>query len=382
MSKIFKNLIPYWRWIILIFVFLIAQAYCDLALPAYTSDIIDVGIQDHGIEHILPEEITSEDYQMAQTFMLSDEKEKFTDCYEAEDASKSDDSVAKYKLTADSDTLDKLDEELLVPLVMAYQAFQSREQMDVDASAIPQGVALDDTMIKQIRSKVQDKIDEVGSATLKSMGVTFATKCDENAGIDVDANQVAYLWKAGAKMAAFAAIMLIAACVVGFAASKVGAAVGRDLREKTFSKVVGFSNAEINKFSTASLITRSTNDIQQIQMVTAMMLRMVLYAPIVGIGGIIKVAQTKSGMEWVIAIAVAAIMVFIFTLVGIAMPKFKIMQSLVDKVNLVSREILTGLSVIRAFGREKEEEKRFDEANRELTRTQLFTNRVMTFMMP
>ena len=382
MSKIFKNLIPYWRWIILIFVFLIAQAYCDLALPAYTSDIIDEGIQDHGIEHILPKEITSEDYQMAQTFMLSDEREKFTDCYEAQDASKSDDSVAKYKLTADSDTLDKLDEELLVPLVMAYQAFQSGEQMDVDASAIPQEAALDDTMIKQIRSKVQDKIDAVGSSTLKSMGVTFATKCDENAGIDVDANQVAYLWKAGAKMAAFAAIMLIAACVVGFAASKVGAAVGRDLREKTFSKVVGFSNAEINKFSTASLITRSTNDIQQIQMVTTMMLRMVLYAPIVGIGGIIKVAQTKSGMEWVIAIAVAAIMVFIFTLVGIAMPKFKIMQSLVDKVNLVSREILTGLSVIRAFGREKEEEKRFDEANRELTRTQLFTNRVMTFMMP
>ena len=369
MSKIFKNLIPYWRWIILIFVFLIAQAYCDLALPAYTSDIIDVGIQNHGIEHILPKEITSEDYQMAQTFMLSDEKEKFTDCYEAQDASKSDDGVAKYKLTADSDTLDKLDEELLVPLVMAYQAFQSGEQMDVDASAIPQGVALDDNMIKQIRSKVQEKIDAVGSATLKSMGVTFATKCDENAGIDVDANQVAYLWKAGAKMAAFAA-------------SKVGAAVGRDLREKTFSKVVGFSNAEINKFSTASLITRSTNDIQQIQMVTTMMLRMVLYAPIVGIGGIIKVAQTKSGMEWVIAIAVVAIMVFIFTLVGIAMPKFKIMQSLVDKVNLVSREILTGLSVIRAFGREKEEEKRFDEANRELTRTQLFTNRVMTFMMP
>ena len=382
MSKIFKNLIPYWRWIILIFVFLIAQAYCDLALPAYTSDIIDVGIQNHGIEHILPKEITSEDYQMAQTFMLSDEKEKFTDCYEAQDASKSDDSVTKYKLTADSDTLDELDEELLVPLVMAYQAFQSGEQMDVDASAIPQGVALDDNMIKQIRSKVQDKIDAVGSATLKSMGVTFATKCDENAGIDVDANQVAYLWRAGAKMAGFAAIMLIAACVVGFAASKVGAAVGRDLREKTFSKVVGFSNAEINKFSTASLITRSTNDIQQIQMVTTMMLRMVLYAPIVGIGGIIKVAQTKSGMEWVIAIAVVTIMVFIFTLVGIAMPKFKIMQSLVDKVNLVSREILTGLSVIRAFGREKEEEKRFDEANRELTRTQLFTNRVMTFMMP
>ena len=242
MSKIFKNLIPYWRWIILIFVFLIAQAYCDLALPAYTSDIIDVGIQDHGIEHILPEEITSEDYQMAQTFMLSDEKEKFTDCYDTADTENTSDgdSVTKYKLTADSDTLDELDEELLVPLVMAYQAFLSGEQMDVDASAIPQGVALDDNMIKQIRSKVQDKIDAVGSSTLKSMGVAFATKCDENAGIDVDANQIAYLWKAGVKMAGFAAIMLIAACVVGFAASKVGAAVGRDLREKTFSKVVAF----------------------------------------------------------------------------------------------------------------------------------------------
>ncbi len=358
MSKIFKNLIPYWRWIILIFVFLIAQAYCDLALPAYTSDIIDVGIRIMALSISCQRRLPRRIIRWHRHLCCLTRKKKFTDCYEAEDASKSDDGVAKYKLTADSDTLDELDEDLLVPLVMAYQAFQSGEQMDVDASAIPQGVALDDNMIKQIRSKVQEKIDAVGSATLKSMGVTFATKCDENAGIDVDANQVAYLWKAGAKMAAFAAIMLIAACVVGFAASKVGAAVGRDLREKTFSKVVGFSNAEINKFSTASLITRSTNDIQQIQMVTTMMLRMVLYAPIVGIGGIIKVAQTKSGMEWVIAIAVAAIMVFIFTLVGITMPKFKIMQSLVDKVNLVSREILTGLSVIRAFGREKEEEKR------------------------
>ena len=374
MSKIFKNMIPYWKWIIVIVVFLFAQAYCDLALPEYTSNIIDVGIQNHGIEHILPEEITEEDYQTAQTFMLSDEKEQFVKCYSS--------SVSTYKLTADEDTLDEMDEELLVPVVMAYQVFQSGEQMDVDASAIPPGVEMTDDIIEQIRSGVQDKIDAVGSSTLKSMGIAFATKCDENAGVDVDGNQIAYLWKTGGKMFGFAAIMLIAAVVVGYAASKVGAGIGRDLREKTFSNVVGFSNAEINKFSTASLITRSTNDIQQIQMVTAMMLRMVLYAPIIGIGGIVKVANTKSGMEWVIAVAVIAIMIFIFTLVGIAMPKFKIMQTLVDKVNLVSREILTGLSVIRAFGREKEEEKRFDVANRELTRTQLFTNRVMTFMMP
>lgn len=394
MSKIFKNLIPYWRWIIVIFVFLFAQAYCDLALPEYTSNIIDVGIQNHGIEHILPIEITEEDYQMAQTFMLEDEKEKFADCYSDEtesqdnidggnEADSAGETVGKsYKLIADEDTLDKMDEELIVPIVMAYQVFQSGQEMEVDASAIPQGVELTDDIVDQIRSGVQDKIDAVGSSTLKSMGVAFATKCDENAGVDVDGNQIAYLWKTGGKMFVFAVVMLISAVVVGYAASRVGAGIGRDLREKTFSNVVGFSNAEINKFSTASLITRSTNDIQQIQMVTSMMLRMVLYAPIVGIGGIIKVANTKSGMEWIIAVAVIAILVFMFTLVGIAMPKFKIMQTLVDKVNLVSREILTGLSVIRAFGREKEEEKRFDEANRELTRTQLFTNRVMTFMMP
>ena len=394
MSKIFKNLIPYWRWIIVIFVFLFAQAYCDLALPEYTSNIIDVGIQNHGIEHILPIEITEEDYQMAQTFMLEDEKEKFADCYSDEtesqdntdggnEADSAGETVGKsYKLIADEDTLDKMDEELIVPIVMAYQVFQSGQEMDVDASAIPQGVELTDDIIEQIRSGVQDKIDAVGSSTLKSMGVAFATKCDENAGVDVDGNQIAYLWKTGGKMFVFAVVMLISAVVVGYAASRVGAGIGRDLREKTFSNVVGFSNAEINKFSTASLITRSTNDIQQIQMVTSMMLRMVLYAPIVGIGGIIKVANTKSGMEWIIAVAVIAILVFMFALVRLAMPKFKIMQTLVDKVNLVSREMLTGLSVIRAFGREKEEEKRFDEANRELTRTQLFTNRVMTFMMP
>ena len=208
MSKIFKNMIPYWRWIILIVVFLFAQAYCDLALPEYTSDIIDVGIQNHGIEHILPEEITEEDYQTAQTFMLSDEKEQFTECYsDKADASENDSSVSTYKLTADEDTLDEMDEDLLVPVVMAYQVFQSGEKMDVDASAIPQGVEMTDDVIKQIRSSVQDKIDAVGSSTLKSMGVAFATKCDENAGVDVDGNQIAYLWKTGGKMFGFAAVL-------------------------------------------------------------------------------------------------------------------------------------------------------------------------------
>ena len=183
-------------------------------------------------------------------------------------------------------------------------------------------------------------------------------------------------------MLGIAFMILVAAFGVGFLASKVGASIGRDLRGKIYKKVMGFSNAEMNRFSTASLITRSTNDIQQIQMVTAVMLRLLLYAPIIGIGGIIKVYQTGAGMEWIIALAVVVILGFVMLLVSIAMPKFKIMQTLVDGLNLVSREILTGLSVIRAFGREKTEEERFDEANKKMTGTQLFKNRIMKFMMP
>lgn len=249
MGKILKNMLPYWKWILVILVFLVVQALCELALPQYTSDMIDIGI------------------------------------------------------------------------------------MNVDKSLSDQA-------------------------------------------------RISYMWINGAKMLGITLLMVLSAVVVGYAASLIGAGIGRDLREKTFQNVVRYSSAEMDRFSTASLITRSTNDIQQVQMVSVLLLRMVLYAPIVGIGGVIKVAQTKAGMEWVIALAVVLIVGFVALLVSITMPKFKIMQSLVDRVNLVSREILTGLSVIRAFGREKWEEKRFDEANRDLMKTQLFTNRVMTFMMP
>lgn len=394
MKKIFKNMLPYWKWICVIIVFLMAQAYCDLALPDYTSKIIDVGIQNKGVEHILPEEITKKDYSVAQYFMTEDEKEDFQSCYKA--------TKDGYELIADDKKLEKMDEELLAPIVMSYQISMmasgevdmsdssfsmsdsdDMQQMDFDTflPALESGMIPEDVII-QMREGIQDKLDAVGSSTLKSMGVAFAVSCDENAGIDIDDVQMSYLWKTGGMMFVYALIALISAIVVGYCASIVGAGIGRDLREKTFSKVVSFSNAEMDKFSTASLITRSTNDIQQIQMVSVMFLRMILYAPIVGLGGIYKVAQTKSGMEWVVFVAIAAILIFVFTLVGIAMPKFKMMQSLVDRVNLVSREILTGLGVIRAFGREKREEERFEEANRNLTKTQLFTNRVMTFMMP
>ena len=392
MGKIFKNMLPYWKWILVIVAFLVMQAFCDLSLPQYTSDIIDVGIMSSGVEHILPEEMTQEDFVSAQLFMTSREKKTFAACYKEQ---KKD---GNYVRNCEEDTLDDMDESLLEPIVMVYQMSQMKES-DIDEKAITAKMGTDgtqvdmkqlmqalaagqvpDQQILEMRKQVSGQIDAIGSSTLKSMGVTYAISCDKNAGVDVDAIQKHYLWTTGAKMLGFA--MVMAAVVVGYCASRVGASIGRDLRDKTFRNVVQYSNAEMEHFSTASLITRSTNDVQQIQMVTAVFLRMILYAPIIGIGGVIKVAQTHAGMEWVIALAVLVILGFVMLLTSLAMPKFKIMQNLVDRLNLVSREILTGLNVIRAFGREKREEERFDEANRNLTKTQLFTNRVMTFMMP
>ena len=372
MAKIFKNMLPYWKWVIVIILLLIIQVYGDLSLPQYTSNIIDIGIQNQGIEHILPENMTEDDYNEAQLFMTSGEREVFLACYEKESDI--------YRRIADAKMLQETDDKLLIPVVMIYQMQMMAENgegtdfaMEENADAqemmtLLAGGQMSDENILELRSQITKQMETIGSSTLKSMGCAFAAACDKRAGMD--------------KMLGIALVMMLCAIVVGYCASKVGAGIGRDLRIKTFQNVINYSNAEMDQFSTASLITRSTNDIQQIQMVSTMFLRMVLMAPIMGIGGIIKVAQTGSGMEWVIGLAVLLILGFVLLLVSITMPKFKLMQTLVDRVNLVSREILTGISVIRAFGREQREEERFDEANRNLTKTQLFTNRVMTFMMP
>jgi ATP-binding cassette subfamily B protein len=241
---------------------------------------------------------------------------------------------------------------------------------------------MNDDQIAEMRGQLEKTTATIGSNTLRSMGIAFAIAADKAAGIDIDSIQKSYLWKQGFKMFVMAIFMLAAAICAGFFAARTGAGIGRDLRAKIFKKVIGYSNTEIDKFSTASLITRSTNDVQQIQMVTALLLRLLMYAPILGIASVIKVLNTGAHMSWIIIAAVAIILMFVTVLMLIALPKFKAMQKLVDALNLISREILTGLSVIRAFGREKEEEKRFDKANTDLMRTQLFTNRVMTFMMP
>ncbi len=368
MIKIFKNMVPYWHMILVILALLTVQAFCDLSLPQYTSDIIDTGIINGGISHVLPEKITTEQFRNAAFFMTEKEKDAWEQAYEKE-------SETIYKrIVSEEETLDQLDELLLMPLL-----FSSRTDSMRNSAQDGEKGGMDMEFSKE---NIQDMRETIGEDTLKSMGVAYAKACSKAAGVDVDKLQIQYLFHAGTKMFAMALLMLAASVGIGYLASKVGAGIGRSLRQSVFQKVVSFSNSEMDQFSTASLITRSTNDIQQIQMVSAIMLRMILYAPIIGIGGIYKVAQTKANMGWIIALAVLLILGFVLLLVSITMPKFKAMQKLIDNVNLVSREILTGLSVIRAFGREQKEEERFDEANERLMKNQLFTNRVMNFMMP
>lgn len=387
MKHIVKNLIPYWKSVLVIFLLLLVQAYCDLELPMLTSRIIDTGIQNSGVEHILPERISQSSYAQAMFFMTQEERALWESMYVigGEDYVRKDCVLTKTDgERPDEAALDEADETLLVPLVMIYQVQTSQlegEQNEQLAALMAMG-QLDDDTILNIRRTMQEAVDSIGSETLFSMGLQFALSCHKEAGLDVEAKQMSYLWRAAGEMLLLALAMMATAIIVSYFASRIGAGVGRDLREGIFSRVMSYSNAEIDQFSSASLITRATNDVQQIQMVSTMLLRIVLYAPIIGVGGIIRVAQTGADMGWIIALAVLVLVAFVMVLVAVAMPKFKIMQKMVDGLNLVSREILTGLSVIRAFGREKTEEERFDAANQNLKKTQLFTNRVMTFMMP
>lgn len=430
MKKIFKNMIPYWKTILVIVAVLVIQAYCDLALPTYTADIIDVGIQNKGIEYSLPQEMTAEEYEDAQLFMTKEEKELWASSYEATQHETYERSVT------DKETLEDLDSEFAIPLILNYQMSQMEEnqfkellaeqtgqdvsvyeQMSLDQigqmlgtelkisekeveqddgstqtvncvdvrpifEAMTENGQMDENAVLSMRDSMQEMVDTMGDSMITASGAAYAAACDEVAGMDLAKIQTSYLWKKGLQMAGLAAVMMACAIFVSYLASKVGAGVGRSLRGRLYEKVMRFSNAEMEHFSTASLITRSTNDVQQIQMVTAIFLRMLAYAPILGIGGIIKVVQTKAGMGWLIVVAVIVIFAFVMILMSVALPKFKQMQEKVDGVNLVSREILTGLPVIRAFRREDKEEERFDGVNRELTKTMLFTNRVMTLMMP
>lgn len=384
--QIIKNLKPYWKSVLIIVLLLIVQAYCDLALPDYTSKLIDTGIQNYGIDHCSPLQIPEKAYTIIKGFMDEDDVTAWEKYYE-----QSDDGI--YRMTDDGkDHIDEIDQACMEPMMMYYYPYtmvDSDEDNQLKQMLAASGMTLDELppemwsqMGTQMKQMIDSMRDSMGDDMMMSSAITCTRTCYDSMDYNYKDIQMSYLKRVGVEMILMTLLMVASAVLTGLVAARVAAGVGCDLRESIFKRVISFSDAEINRFSTASLITRSTNDVQQIQMVTVMLLRMVLYAPVLAVGGIIKVVESGASMGWVIVVAVAGILVVLGVLMAIALPKFKIMQDLVDRVNLVSREILTGIPVIRAFGREKFEEERFDKANKDLTKTSLFVNRVMTFMMP
>ena len=383
MTKLLKFLKPYAGAVAAIICVLIVQAYCDLSLPAYTSDIVNVGIRQSGIDEKVPEEISEEDLSSLMMLTPSYKKEEIQDAYEESKGDYDYDGKVfslKDSVKEDEEELENLEELLAKPMLLATGSTLDSEmagklKMNLQQPMQPEQK---DEMLKEIYKQ----LDDVPDMMLEQSAPVYIKQLYEKIGIDTDAIETHYILNTGGKMLALAGLCMAASVLVGLLASRVGASVGRGLRRDVFRKVVGFSNGEFDKFSTASLITRSTNDIQQIQLLTVMILRMVLYAPILALGGIYQVFHTNVDMSWIIALAVGIIVMVVVVLFLIVMPKFKIVQNQVDRLNLVSREILTGLPVIRAFSTEKHEEERFDEANKALTKTNLFVNRAMTFMMP
>ena len=401
MRKLFQFLKPYAPRVLLILCVLVVQAYCDLSLPTYTSNILNVGIQQSGIDEEIPENISEEEMNRLLLFVSEDDRQDIQDAYEKSSESFDYDGevlTLKDSVKSDNEKLDALTEEMKLPMMLTAgfengsdTTKQMEGQLKEQMSQVP-GIEkmsvfdifgmMDDTQRAAIVDKITEQMDKMPDSILDQAAISYVKSTYEQIGLDTGHMSTVYILKTGAKMLGLAALGMAASILACLMASRVGAKVGRGLRRDTFLKVIGFSNAEFDKFSTASLITRSTNDIQQIQFLTVMILRIVLYAPVMAIGGILKVSKTNVDMFWIIGLAVLLIVMVVAVLFIVVMPKFKIVQNMVDKLNLVSREILTGLPVIRAFHTEKHEEERFDKANKDLTKLNLFVNRAMTFMMP
>ena len=415
MTKIFKQLARHWAVCLVVFALLFVQAYCDLALPDYTSKIVDTGIQQGGIESPLPQTVRQSTLDTLSLLMSEEDAQKLQNAYQYY---LQDDGVLQLRSDLTEDERTALEDAVTTPDIVLYMAAAQAANTptgqnsmgmtglaempsaaaDTDTETVTPTAADLDTVCSQFaamsqmpgfdRSMLQKQLDSAMSQldstlleNLKSQSLLLVQLEYEAQGVARDV-QMGYLFRVGGQMLALTLLMVAVAVAVGFLASRVSAAIGRDLRRETFSSVIGFSNAEIENFSTASLITRTTNDIQQVQFVCVILLRMVAYAPILGIGGVLHVVGSSSGLSWIVVLDVAILLLLIIFLMSVAMPKFKVMQQLVDRLNLVSREILTGIMPVRAFSREKFEEQRFDKANRELMGTQLFTNRAMVAMMP
>ena len=385
MIKLMKYLKKSAGYIVLIIGLLFLQAYCDLSLPDYTSKIINVGIQQGGIPDGVPEKLRESTMENLQIFMDDDTSKKVLDSYVL------DGDIYELKDTVTGEKRDELNDLLCKPLMM-YASFtsgseesqQMLSQMNVPEGTDPMQVlaAMPEEAKAKMMEAVDEKLSDMPESILTQAAVSSVKAEYEAMGEDLDAIQMNYIKTSGIRMVLMALVIMLAAVSVTFLSARVAAALGHDLRDNVYRKVIHFSSNEYHKFSTASLITRSTNDIQQVQQVMTMMFRIVLYAPILGVGGVIKVLQTDSSMTWILAVAVVLILLVILVLFQVAMPKFTKLQTLIDRLNLVTREILTGIPVIRAFSREKHEEERFEKANIDLTKTNLFVNRCMTFMMP
>nr|WP_300305252.1 ABC transporter ATP-binding protein [uncultured Anaerostipes sp.] len=385
MIKLFRYLKKAYLPVICIIVLLVMQALCELSLPTYTSDIVNVGIQQGGIEDAVPEAMREQTFQGLAAVMDEDDAEEMKDAYELySEEQVADSEYSSYKdgrlyvrKDLSSDEREDLDQSMARAMIILSS------QMAKQIAANPQAAAqLSDDQKQMMQQMENMDVNDMPDSIISQAAITFVETEYREIGIDLDSIQTRYLLKTGGIMIGIAFLSMTAAVLVTLASARLAARLSRVLRDKIFKKVMDFTNSEFDRFSTASLITRSTNDIQQIQLFMTMMFRIVVYAPLLGIGGIIKVLNTNATMTWTIALGVVAIMLVIFILFKVAMPKFKILQKLIDRLNLVTREILTGLSVIRAFSTEKHEEERFDEANKNLMKTNLFVNRAMTFMMP
>ena len=417
MLKVLKNLKESWLSVIAIVLLLIVQAAGDLTLPDYTSKIVNIGIQSGGIENPAPEVIRKS--EMDNLLIFTEDNEQILNDYkeiskENLDEKEYEKLVKKYsalenetlyevkKLNSEEQT--QLNNMMTKPLMMLSSleneetANSMKEQM---LSSMPanmpeqQKIAMQNMelidIIKQMPKEqidkmletVNEKLDNMQNSILEQAAIQQVKKEYKAIGIDTDNLQNKYIIIAGLKMLGISFIIMASAISIMCLSARVAAKLAKTLREKTFKKVLKFSNKEFSEYSTASLITRSTNDIQQIQGLIAILFRVLVYAPIIGIGGFLRVlSQSDNSMAWIIGVAILAILFVVATLFIIAMPRFKKLQELIDKLNLVAREILTGLPVIRAFNTEKKEEKRFDKANVDLTKTNLFVNRAMSFMMP
>lgn len=389
MLKLAKYLKKSIGFIVIIIALLFLQAYCDLSLPSYTSNIINVGIQQNGIEDGVPEQIRDESLQKLFLFMSKEEQEVITKDYK-----QSKDQVWKLN-DISKEEREKVEEIFAKPMMMveflsmdSEETANMKQQMHLPEDAdILSGILQlpkeqSEPMLLEMTKQLEQQVNEMPDLMIEQTARSYIKAEYEAQGIDLDKMQTDYMKKAGVQMVAMAFVIMVASVGVTFLSCRVAAGFARDVRESVYKKVVSFSNTEFNKFSTASLITRTTNDVQQVQQVMTLFFRIVLYAPILGIGGVMKVLHTNTSMAWIIAVAVGSILAVVLTLFAVAMPKFKKLQTLIDKMNLVTREILTGLSVIRAFSTEKHEEERFEQANQNLTKTNLFVNRCMTFMMP